>query len=126
MGRRIGLMQVDPTVGDLNGNAARIGAFGTLGSTAWSQYWSDHRTCYFGIPSAIYCSRKNSSLCQQSASSLNVPIPVLVGTPIEPQGKRQLPGNGVVRAGLSEAHPSGEGNSHVVARKQLLPYLRCV
>ena len=59
-------------------------------------------------------------LAQQTAGSLNVPIPVLVGSPIEAQSSRQLPGNGVVRAGSKDVL-SSDANSHVVARKQLLP-----
>ena len=59
-------------------------------------------------------------LAQQTASSLKVPIPVLVGSPIEAQSSRQLPGNGVVRAGSNDVL-SSNANSQVVARKQLLP-----
>ena len=122
MGRRIGLMQVDPTVGDLNGNAARLEHLAHLAARHGASIGVTTELAISGYPPRdLLLQQEFISLCQQSAGSLNVPIPVLVGTPIEPQGKRQLPGNGVVRAGLSEAHPSGEGNSHVVARKQLLP-----
>ena len=60
-------------------------------------------------------------MSQQQASSLSVNIPVLVGTPVSPDGERKLPGNGVVRAGPLSSYPNGEQTNRVVTRKQLLP-----
>lgn len=60
-------------------------------------------------------------MSQQQASSLSVDIPVLVGTPVSPDGERKLPGNGVVRAGPLSSYPNGEQTNRVVTRKQLLP-----
>ena len=60
-------------------------------------------------------------MSQQQASSLSVEIPVLVGTPVSPDGERKLPSNGVVRAGPLSSHPNGEQTNRVVTRKQLLP-----
>ena len=57
----------------------------------------------------------------QSAKSLDVEIPVLVGTPVPSEQERNLPANGVVRSGLLNSSPNGENTNRVVAKKQLLP-----
>ena len=57
----------------------------------------------------------------ESAKSLNVDIPVLVGTPVPSENDRNLPANGVVRSGSLNASPNGDNTNRVVAKKQLLP-----
>lgn len=122
MSRWIGLLQVDPTVGDLAGNAVRLEHLAALASNHSANVAVTTELAISGYPPRdLLLQEEFISLAQKTASSLRVDIPVLVGTPILPQAKRQLPANGVVRAGSSGANPSGEDNSHVVARKQLLP-----
>ena len=122
MGRLIGLMQVDPTVGDLAGNASRLEHLPELAAQHGAILGVTTELAISGYPPRdLLLQDEFISLCQKKASALDVPIPVLVGTPIESRGSRQLPANGVVRAGSLDAHPSGEDNSHVIARKQLLP-----
>ena len=122
MRRMIGLLQVDPTVGDLNGNAKRLEGLASLATTRGASVAVTTELAISGYPPRdLLLQEEFVSLAQNKASSLRVDIPVLVGSPVVPQAKRQLPSNGVVRAGSSGSHPSGEGNSHVVARKQLLP-----
>ena len=57
----------------------------------------------------------------ETAKNLAVEIPVLVGTPIPPDHERNLPANGVVRAGVLQAVPNKDNTNRVVAKKQLLP-----
>jgi len=121
MGRKIGLLQVDPTVGDLSGNAQRLEQMAHLASEHGADVGVTTELAISGYPPRdLLLQDEFIRLAQQSASSLQVPIPVLVGSPIEAQASRQLPGNGVVRAGSTDA-VSNDGTSHVVARKQLLP-----
>ena len=121
MGRKIGLLQIDPTVGDLTGNAQRLEQMAHLASEHGANVGVTTELAISGYPPRdLLLQDEFIRLAQLSASSLQVPIPVLVGSPIEAQASRQLPGNGVVRAGSTDA-VSNDGTSHVVARKQLLP-----
>tara|TARA_B100001093_G_scaffold177219_1_gene169867 strand:- start:3173 stop:4939 length:1767 start_codon:yes stop_codon:yes gene_type:complete len=122
MPRRIGLLQVDPTVGDLVGNAVRIEALAKLASDHGARIGVTTELAISGYPPRdLLLQDEFIRLAQDTASNLGVELPVLVGTPIEPSSARQLPSNGVVRAGANKAKPSGEDSIHIVARKQLLP-----
>ena len=121
MGRMIALLQVDPTVGDLTGNAKRLEQLAGLAAQHGADVGVTTELAISGYPPRdLLLQDEFTRLAQQTATALDVPIPVLVGTPIEAQSSRQLPSNGVVRAGSSDA-VSNDGNSHVIARKQLLP-----
>tara|TARA_B110000444_G_scaffold260425_1_gene307332 strand:- start:32818 stop:34572 length:1755 start_codon:yes stop_codon:yes gene_type:complete len=117
----IALLQVDPTVGDLTGNAKRLEQLAGLAAQHGADVGVTTELAISGYPPRdLLLQDEFTRLAQQTATALDVPIPVLVGTPIEAQSSRQLPSNGVVRAGSSDA-VSNDGNSHVIARKQLLP-----
>ena len=117
----IGLLQIDPTVGDLSGNAQRLEHLSNLAAQNGASVGVTTELAISGYPPRdLLLQDEFIRLAQQTAGSLNVPIPVLVGSPIEAQSSRQLPGNGVVRAGSKDVL-SSDANSHVVARKQLLP-----
>ena len=121
MGRMIGLLQVDPTVGDLVGNAKRLEQLAHLASQKGAGVAVTTELAISGYPPRdLLLQDEFIRLAQQTAISLDVPIPVLVGTPIEAKAERQLPSNGVVRAGSKDA-VSSDGSSHILARKQLLP-----
>ena len=121
MGRMIGLLQVDPTVGDLTGNAKRLEQLSHLASKNGADVAVTTELAISGYPPRdLLLQDEFIRLAQQTAISLDVPLPVLVGTPIEAKTERQLPGNGVVRAGNKDA-VSKDGSSHILARKQLLP-----
>ncbi|MEZ8001647.1 MAG: NAD+ synthase [Candidatus Poseidoniaceae archaeon] len=121
MGRMIGLLQIDPTVGDLAGNAQRLEHLSHLAAQNGASVGVTTELAISGYPPRdLLLQDEFIRLAQQTASSLKVPIPVLVGSPIEAQSSRQLPGNGVVRAGSNDVL-SSNANSQVVARKQLLP-----
>ena len=121
MGRMIGLLQVDPTVGDLTGNAKRLEQLSHLASKNGADVAVTTELAISGYPPRdLLLQDEFIRLAQQTATSLDVPLPVLVGTPIEAKTERQLPGNGVVRAGNKDA-VSKDGSSHILARKQLLP-----
>ena len=122
LSRIIGLLQVDSTVGDLSGNAKRIESLSQLAQENGASLAVSTELAISGYPPRDLLSQPDFvKMSQLQASSLSVNIPVLVGTPVVPNGERQLPANGVVRAGPLSSHPNGSQTNRVVARKQLLP-----
>ena len=122
LSRLIGLLQVDSTVGDLTGNASRIETLCELANENGASLAVSTELAISGYPPRDLLLQPDFiKMSQHQASSLSVKIPVLVGTPVSPVSERQLPGNGVVRAGPLSSHPNGKHTNRVVARKQLLP-----
>ena len=122
LSRLIGLLQVDSTVGDLSGNAIRIEGLSKLAQDNGAVLAVSTELAISGYPPRDLLLQPDFvKRSQQQASTLSVNIPVLVGTPVTPDSERQLPANGVVRAGPLSSHPNGNQTNRVVARKQLLP-----
>ena len=122
LSRLIGLLQVDSTVGDLTGNANRIETLSELAHDNGASLAVSTELAISGYPPRdLLLQTDFIKMSQHQASSLSVKIPVLVGTPVTPNAERQLPANGVVRAGPLSSHPNGMNTNRVVARKQLLP-----
>ncbi len=122
LSRLIGLLQVDSTVGDLTGNAIRIETLSELAHDNGASLAVSTELAISGYPPRDLLLQPDFiKMSQHQASSLSVKIPVLVGTPVTPNAERQLPANGVVRAGPLSSHPNGMNTNRVVARKQLLP-----
>ena len=122
LSRLIALLQVDSTVGDLDGNANRIESLSQLALDNGASLAVSTELAISGYPPRDLLLQPDFvKMSQQKASSLSVKIPVLVGTPVVPDGERQLPANGVIRAGPLSSHPNGKQTNRVVARKQLLP-----
>ena len=122
LSRLIALLQVDSTVGDLDGNANRIESLSQLALDNGASLAVSTELAISGYPPRDLLLQPDFvKMAQQKASSLSVKIPVLVGTPVVPDGERQLPANGVIRAGPLSSHPNGKQTNRVVARKQLLP-----
>ena len=122
LSRLIGLLQVDSTVGDLTGNASRIETLCELAHENGASLAVSTELAISGYPPRDLLLQPDFiKMSQHQACLLSVKIPVLVGTPVSPVSERQLPGNGVVRAGPLSSHPNGKHTNRVVARKQLLP-----
>ena len=122
LSRLIALLQVDSTVGDLDGNANRIESLSQLALDNGASLAVSTELAISGYPPRDLLLQPDFvKMAQQKASTLSVKIPVLVGTPVVPDGERQLPANGVIRAGPLSSHPNGKQTNRVVARKQLLP-----
>ncbi len=122
LSRIIGLLQVDSTVGDLAGNAARIESLAETARQNGAKLAIATELAICGYPPRDLLLQPdfiNSSFA--SAKSLSVDIPVLVGSPIPSENERNLPANGVVRSGSLNASPNGDNTNRVVAKKQLLP-----
>ena len=111
----IALLQLNPTVGDLEGNAARLERFIQLATASKAVACVSTELAICGYPPRDLLMQSSFvERSQQTASSMNVEIPSLIGTPTMPDHARGKPGNGVVLLG-------NEAPVKIVARKQLLP-----
>lgn len=122
MNSLVGLLQLDPTVGDLEGNAKRIEGLASQAKMNGASVAITTELAICGYPPRdLLLQTEFINKSQKIASQLDVDLPVLVGTPIAAENDRQLPFNGVVLAGSDGGKTRGEGSSRVVAKKQLLP-----
>ena len=113
MSTKIALLQVNPVVGDIKGNADLISNLSNIAAQAGASFAVTTELAISGYPPRDLLLQSDFvSECHNVASNLQTEIPVLVGTPVPPLSNRSLPGNGVVRAGDSVRE---------VTRKQLLP-----
>ena len=112
---RVALLQLDPTVGDLEGNAALILRAASSALQAGATLAVTSELALSGYPprdlvlDATFVER-----CMDTARAMQPALPILLGTPVPRHGPRRLPGNGVVR--VQPGSPARE-----VTRKQLLP-----
>ena len=114
-GSIIALLQLNPTVGDIGGNAARLERFAQLASASGAVVSVSTELAICGYPPRDLLMQSSFvELAQQAALSLNVEIPSLIGTPTVPDHARGKPGNGVALLG-------NDAPVKIVARKQLLP-----
>ena len=113
MASKIAMLQLNPTVGDIQGNAEKILEFASVAADAGADLAVTTELAISGYPPRDLLMQTDFvEYCHKVASGLNSQIPILVGTPVTASGGRNLPGNGVVRAG---------DNISEVTRKQLLP-----
>ena len=113
MALKIALLQVNPIVGDISGNANKVCKFSEQASKAGASLAVTTELAISGYPPRDLLLQSDFiTACHDTASTLESVIPILVGTPVPSVGERSLPGNGVVRAGDSVRE---------VTRKQLLP-----
>ena len=113
MTSKIALLQVNPIVGDISGNASQISKLANKASQAGASLAVTTELAISGYPPRDLLLQSDFiETCHSTANNLESEIPILVGTPVPPLDDRSLPGNGVVRAGDSVRE---------VTRKQLLP-----
>ena len=113
MTSKIALLQANPIVGDIGGNAEMICDLAEIAAEAGASFAVTTELAISGYPPRDLLLQSDFvNECHNVASALETEIPVLVGTPVPPHTDRSLPGNGVVRAGDSVRE---------VTRKQLLP-----
>ena len=115
MGVKVALLQLDPTVGDLDGNVAEVEKAARLAADHGAELAITSELVISGYPPRdLLLETDFVERCAQVTSAIDSPIPLIVGTPLPPQGERQLPGNGTMR--LVPGRPA-----KVATRKQLLP-----
>ena len=119
---KVGLLQLDPTVGDLEQNSHRLARLAKQAEGAGAALGVSTELAVCGYPPRDLLMERD--FVERSMDvALNIPtdLPVLVGTPIPAEDDRTLPTNGVVRAGPQVATITGDEHSRIVAEKQLLP-----
>jgi len=110
---KIALLQINPVVGDISGNASLVSDFAEQASRSGASLAVTTELAISGYPPRDLLLQSDFvQSCNAAANSLKSSIPILVGTPVPSHGERSLPGNGVVRAGDSVRE---------ITRKQLLP-----
>ena len=115
MGLVVALLQLNPTVGDLSGNAAEVARAVRLAADNGADMAITSELVISGYPPRdLLLDPDFVERCAESAGGIETPIPLIVGTPLPPSGDRQLPANGTMR--LVPRRPS-----KVATRKQLLP-----
>jgi len=120
--RTVSLLQMDPKVGDLGGNAARLEGLLQQAAEAGGAVAVSTELAVCGYPprdlllESDFVDRALAAALEVTAS-----VPALIGTPLPSASVRQRPGNGVVRVGRSSGSLTGQAEGQVVARKQLLP-----
>lgn len=111
----IALLQLNPTVGDIKGNAKRLEQFINTASSHGAVACVSTELAICGYPPRDLLMQSSFvEMAQQAALSLSVEIPSLIGTPTIPDYERGKPGNGVALLG-------NQAPEKIVARKQLLP-----
>ena len=119
---RIGLLQMDPTVGDLHNNSERLAALAQLAEKEGAAVGVSTELAVCGYPPRdLLLEDDFIRRSLNTALSLESSLPLLVGTPLPAADERALPTNGVVRCGPDSGSVTGERGGRIVARKQLLP-----
>ena len=110
----IALLQLNLTVGDLAGNKMLIEKACNLAYEQGATLAITSELAISGYPPRDLLIQDGFvEACQDSCSSMNVNIPLLVGTPLDSESGKGLPYNGVMLI--------NNGESRIVAKKLLLP-----
>ena len=98
MTSKIALLQANPVVGDIAGNAMMICGLASIAAEEGASFAVTTELAISGYPPRDLLIQSDFvTECHQVASSLETEIPVLVGTPVPPLTTVHcLPGNGVV------------------------------
>ncbi len=111
----IALLQLDPTVGDLDGNVALVEVAAAKAAEAGADMAITSELVISGYPPRdMLMDAAFISACEAASMRVRSPIPLLIGTPLSAEKDRQKPFNGVVRVADSRT-------PKIVGRKQLLP-----
>ena len=118
----VSLLQMDPKVGDLNGNAQRLTDLLEQARQAGADVGVSTELAICGYPPRdLLLESDFVTSAMLSALALPTTMPALIGTPLPPDEVRHRPANGVVRVGASLGTITGHAEGHVVGKKQLLP-----
>lgn len=119
---KVGLLQFDPTVGDLEQNCQRLTSLAHQAQEAGANVGVSTELAVCGYPPRDLLMERDF-IQRSMAAALNVstPMPVLIGTPIPAEDDRTLPTNGVVRSGPESTSITNDDHGRIVAEKQLLP-----
>ena len=114
-GSIVALIQFNPIVGDIEGNAHRLEQLIRNAAASGAVVCVSTELAICGYPPRdLLMQSQFVELSQHAAFALDVEIPSLIGTPTVPDHVRGKPGNGVAFLG-------NQAPVKIVARKQLLP-----
>ncbi len=115
MGLVVALLQLNPTVGDFEGNAEMVERAVKLAAANGANLAVTSELVISGYPPRdLLLDSEFVERCALSASDVDTPIPLIIGTPLPPKGERHLPANGSMRIVPGR-------KAKVATRKQLLP-----
>ena len=115
MGLVVALLQLNPKVGDLEGNAAEVERAVALASENGADMAITSELVISGYPPRdLLLDPAFVQRCAEVTSNIETPIPLIVGTPLPPTSDRNLPSNGTMRLVPGR-------KAKVATRKQLLP-----
>ena len=115
MGLVVALLQLNPKVGDLEGNAAEVERAVALAAENGADMAITSELVISGYPPRdLLLDSAFVQRCAEVTSNIETPIPLIVGTPLPPTSDRNLPSNGTMRLVPGR-------KAKVATRKQLLP-----
>jgi len=111
----VALLQLDPTVGDVEGNVAEVSRASVLAAREGADIAVSSELVVSGYPPRdLLMDAEFVARCEAAAMAASSPIPLLIGTPLSAEKQRRKPFNGVVRV-------APERSSRIVGKKELLP-----
>lgn len=118
----VALLQMNPRVGDLENNAKKLEKMIILSKENGAKLAVSSELAISGYPPRDLLDNDEFLFkAKETTEQVNSPIPSLIGIPLKSNENRHLPSNAVMRIenGVNPLAQSGE--SHIVARKILLP-----
>ena len=118
----VALLQMNPRVGDLENNVKKLEKMIFLSKENGAKLAVSSELAISGYPPRDLLNNDEFlSKAKETTEQVNSPIPSLIGIPLKSNENRHLPSNAVMRIenGVNPLAHSGE--SHIVARKILLP-----
>lgn len=118
----VALLQMNPRVGDLENNAKKLEKMIILSKENGAKLAVSSELAISGYPPRDLLNNDEFLFkAKETTEQVNSPIPSLIGIPLKSNENRHLPSNAVMRIenGVNPLAQSGE--SHIVARKILLP-----
>ena len=111
----VALLQLNHTVGDIDGNAKAIENAVTIAQENGAELAVTSELAISGYPPRDLLEKHGFvRQCLEATKTLRVGIPTIIGSPIPPEIERTKPGNGAIRI-------IPERPTRVVTQKQLLP-----
>ena len=111
----VALLQLNHTVGDINGNAKAIENAVAIAQENGAELAVTSELAISGYPPRDLLEKHGFvRQCLEATKTLKVGIPTIIGCPIPPEVERTKPGNGAIRI-------IPERPTRVVTQKQLLP-----
>jgi NAD+ synthase (glutamine-hydrolysing) len=111
----VALLQHNSVVGDIHQNSIEISRLATIAASQGATIAVTSELAICGYPPRDLLLEKDFvNRCIEAIKGIISPIPILIGSPLNPDGIKKLPSNGVI-------YCEGNGKIKELYRKQLLP-----